>query len=208
MPRVAQAGGTVTPGDALVELQSWADTSGRHPSPEARELWARTLLPHDDLAWAQRYLESKNGAIPTSTCALVYLRFLSLLGCGCREHATPYKHRPGQAVADVERLARRHGAWRTSDLSVYPSPGDALCMRPDNPHVSVVTGSRASDGAILSIDGGQEDNTWTRERERTLLASGHVVDLDDGVSTHVGRVSPLYARVDTGEILATLARCS
>ena len=194
--------------DALVELQSWAGRSGREPDPGRRAEWASILLPHDDRAWAQRYLESKGAAIPTSTCALVFLRFLSIVGCTCREHSQPYQPRMGQAVADVQRVAQRHGAWRTTDLSVYPSSGDALCMRPTNPHVAVVYGSRASDGAVLSVEGGQVDNTWTIRRERTLLASGHVVDVADGVATQIGRVSPLYARVDTGEVLVTLENCS
>ena len=193
---------------ALVTLESWHGMSGRHGSADVREAWARALLPHDDLAWALRYLAAKNAKIPTSTCALVFLRFLALVGCTCREHSVPYEPRMGQAVADVERIARRHGAWRTSDLSVYPSPGDALCMRPDNPHVAVVRGSRASDGAVLTTDGGSRDNTWTDPRERMLLADGTVVDLDDGVAQHVGRISPLYARVDTGAIVASLGRCA
>lgn len=198
--------------EALAALASWHGTSGRHESQDAREQWARTLLPHDDQAWAQRYLEAKGAAIPTSTCALVYLRFLSLLGCTCREHSVPYEPRMGQAVADVERIARRHGAWRTgAALGAYPSPGDALCMRPSNPHVSSVTGSRAADGAILSIDGGAIDNTWTMRRERTLHApDGEVpflIDLDDGVAQHAGQKSPLYARVDMGAILASLEKC-
>ena len=195
--------------DALVELQSWAGRSGRESDAGRRAEWASILLPHDEHAWAMRYLESKGADIPTSTCALVGVRFLSLLGCTCREHSTPYAPRLGQVVPDVERIARRHGAWRTgADLGSYPAPGDLLCMRPTNPHVAVVYGSRASDGAVLSIDGGQVVNTWTLRRERTLLASGHVVDVADGVATQIGRVSPLYARVDTGEVLVTLENCS
>lgn len=80
-------------------------------------------------------------------------------------------------------------------------------MRIENPHVSIVVDSRAEDGAILSIDGGQRDNTWTERRARRLQADGTVVDLDDGIATHVGRVSKLYARVDTAQIVATLDRC-
>lgn len=200
--------------EALSVLASWHGMSGRHESQDVREQWARTLFPHDSLEWALRYLLSKNAKIPTSTCACVYVRFLSLVGCTCREHSVPYEPRTGQVVADVERIARRHGAWRTSraDLSVYPSPGDALCMRPSNPHVASITGSRASDGAILSIDGGAIDNTWTMRRERTLHApDGEVpflIDLDDGVAQHVGQKSPLYARVDVAAILGSLEKCS
>lgn len=197
--------------EALSELASWHGMSGRHESQAVREQWARTLFPHDSLEWALRYLLSKNAKIPTSTCALVYLRFLSLVGCTCHEHSVPYEPRMGKAVIDVGEVARRHGAWRTKDLSVYPAPGDALCMRPSNPHVSSITGSRASDAAILSIDGGAIDNTWTMRRARTLHApDGEVpflVDLDDGVATSVGRKSVLYARVDTKAILDTLHMC-
>ena len=198
--------------EALSELASWHGFSGRHESQAVREQWARTLFPHDDEAWALRYLLSKNAKIPTSTCALVYLRFLSLVGCTCHEHSVPYEPRMGKAVIDVGEVARRHGAWRTKDLSVYPSPGDALCMRINNPHVASVRGSRASDGAILSTDGGARDNTWTEPRERTLHApDGEVpflIDLDDGVAQHVGQKSPLYARVEIAAILGSLEKCS
>lgn len=199
--------------EALDTIGSWHGFSGRHESQAVRVQWARVLLPHDSEEWALRYLLSKNAKIPTSTCALVYLRFLSLAGCTCHEHSVPYEPRMGKAVIDVGEVARRHGAWRTSraDLSVYPSPGDALCMRPSNPHVSSITGSRASDAAILSIDGGAIDNTWTMRRARTLHApDGEVpflVDLDDGVATSVGRKSVLYARVETKIILDTLHMC-
>lgn len=198
---------------ALSELQTWVGTSGRHPDLAQREAWARTLLPHDNVAWALRYLEARGaearGQIVTSTCALVVLRFFGLLGCKCRERSIAYTPRAGQAVADVERIARRHGAWLTSTeaLATYPKPGDVLCMRVENPHVAVVVGSRAEDGAILSIDGGQRDNTWTLERARILIADGTVKDLDDGVSTTVGRISKLYARVDGAKIAASLELC-
>lgn len=203
----------VTLDEALSILASWHGMSGRHESQAVREQWARTLFPHDSLEWALRYLESKGAKIPTSTCACVYVRFVSLVGCTCNEHSQPYQPRMGQAVADVERIARRHGAWHTGGgMGQYPSPGDALCMRVENPHVSVVVGSRASDGAILSIDGGQRDNTWTLQRERILVApdgeTPHLVDLDDGVASNVGRVSKLYARVDIATILASLEKCS
>ena len=186
LPRAMQ----MTIASALVTLASWHGMSGRHESQDIRVQWARTLFPHDSLEWALRYLESKGAKIPTSTCACVYVRFVSLVGCTCNEHSQPYQPRMGQ----------------------YPSPGDALCMRVENPHVSVVVGSRASDGAILSIDGGQRDNTWTLQRERILVApdgeTPHLVDLDDGVASNVGRVSKLYARVDIATILASLEKCS
>lgn len=205
--------GVLTLDEALDELATWAGRSGRQPPPLRAE-WARILLPHDDQAWAQRYLEAKGAKILTSTCALVAVRFLALVGCTCHEHSRPYQPRMGSAVADVQRVAMRHGAWRTSvaDLGVYPSPGDVLAMRVGNPHVSVVVGSRASDGAILSVDGGAIDNTWTMRRERKMRAPDgevpFVIDLDDGVAQTVGRKSVLYARVDTAKIVASLEKCS
>jgi len=199
--------------EALSELASWIGRTGRDPDPERRAEWAAILLPHDDQAWAQRYLEAKGAAIPTSTCALVALRFLALCGCTCREHWERYQPRMGNAIADVQRVAQRHGAWHTGGgVGQYPAPGDVLCMRVENPHVSVVVGSRASDGAILSVDGGQKDNTWTMRRERILIApdgeTPFLIDLDDGVAQHVGQKSPLYARVDVATILASLEKCS
>ncbi len=200
--------------EALSELASWIGRTGRDPDPERRAEWAAILLPHDDQAWAQRYLEAKGAAIPTSTCALVALRFLALCGCSCKEHSIPYAPRMGNAIADVQRVAQRHGAWRTSvlDLGAYPSPGDILAMRVGNPHVSVVTGSRAEDGAIPSVDGGQKDNTHTTARARTLFAPNDeipfLIDLDDGVATSVGRKSVLYARVEIAAVLASLEKCS
>lgn len=200
--------------DALVELQSWAGRSGREPDPGRRAEWASILLPHDEHAWALRYLASKGAAIPTSTCALVALRFLALCGCTCHEHSQPYQPRMGQAVIDVERVAQRHGAWRTSvlDLGAYPSPGDVLAMRVGNPHVSVVTGSRGHDAAILSVDGGARDNTYTLARARTLFAPDgeipYLIDLDDGVAQTVGRKSVLYARVDNAAVVSSLDKCS
>lgn len=197
---------------ALVELQTWAGRSGRQPAPLDAE-WAAILLPHDDQTWALAYLKATGAKIPTSTCALVFVRFLALAGCTCNEHSQPYRPRTGQAVADVERIARRHGAWHTGGgMGQYPAPGDALCMRPSNPHVSVVVDSRASDAAILSVDGGAIDNTWTMRRERTFFApdgeTPYVVDLDDGVATRIGQHSLLYARVDVAAILASLKKCS
>lgn len=199
--------------EAIAEIQTWHGRTGRDPDPERRAEWAAILLPHDDQAWAMRYLEAKGAAIPTSTCALVALRFLALCGCTCKEHSIPYAPRMGNAIADVQRVAMRHGAWRTSvlDLGAYPAPGDILAMRVGNPHVSVVTGSRGHDAAILSVDGGARDNTYTLARARTLFAPNDeipfLVDLDDGVATNVGRKSVLYARVDTKAILDTLHMC-
>lgn len=202
---------------ALTAIGDWVGRSGREKDPGRRAAWAAILMPFDDLQKAMVYLESKGaearGEIPTSTCAMVVVRFFALLGCRCSEHQKAYIPRAGQAVIDVERIARRHGAWRTSraDLGVYPAPGNILCMRIENPHVSIVVDSRAEDGAILSIDGGQVDNTWTERRERTFFApdgeTPFLVDLDDGIATNVGRVSKLYARVDTAQIVATLDRC-
>ena len=198
----------------LETIETWVDRSGREKEVARRAEWAQILLPFDPLLSAAFYLKDegaeKRGKPPTSTCALVALRFLAVAGCRCHEHQKPYLPRVGRAVPDLEDVARRHGAWLTSaaDLSTFPAPGDLLAMHISNPHISVVVGSRASDGAILSVDGGQKDNTWTKRRERRLLASGEVVDLDDGVATQVGRVSKLYARVELARVLATLDRCA
>ena len=202
---------------ALATLATWVGRSGREKDAARRLEWAAILLPNDPVAQAAHYLESKGaeqqGKIPTSTCALVALRFLAHVGCRCLEHQRPYLPRMGRAIADVETVARRHGAWLTSaaDLATYPKPGDILGMRVSNPHISVVVDSRAEDGAILSIDGGQGDNTWTKPRARTLIApesaAAYLVDLDDGVSVSAGKHSVLYARVDTSQIVKTLELC-
>lgn len=194
---------------ALAEIEGWVGRSGREKDTIRRSEWAAILLPHDPLAQAMHYLEARGAKIPTSTCALVGTRFLALVGCRCSESSRPYLPRVGQAVADVERIARRHGAWRTSTeaLATYPQPGDLLCMRPESPHVAVVTGSRAEDGAILSIDGGSRDNTWTDRRARRLQADGTVVDLDDGISPTPGRISRLYARVSGEAVAMSLDAC-
>ena len=150
---------------ALTAIGDWVGRSGREKDAGRRAAWAAILMPFDDLRGAAAYLEDKGaeaaGKPPTSTCAMVVGRFFALVGCTCSEHQKAYRPRAGQAVIDVERVARRHGAWRTSaeDLATYPKPGDVLCMRIVNPHVSIVVDSRAEDGAILSIDGGQRDNT-------------------------------------------------
>lgn len=194
---------------ALTAIATWVGRSGREKDQARAAEWAAILLPFDVQEWALRYLKAVGARIPTSTCALVGLRFWAVAGCTCSEHQKRYESRMGRAVADIEDVARRHGAWVTDaqGLSTYPAPGDVLCMRRENPHVSVVVGSRAADGAILSIDGGQEDNTWTRYRARRLQADGTVVDLDDGVATNVGRISKLYARVDSAKIAASLEKC-
>lgn len=195
---------------ALTAIATWVGRSGREKDSARAAEWAAILLPFDVQEWALRYLEAAGADIPTSTCALVGLRFLAVAGCTCSEHQKRYEPRMGNAVIDVERVARRHGAWVTDaeGLATYPAPGDLLCMRRENPHVSVVVESRAEDGAILSVDGGQGDNTWTQYRARRLQADGTVVDLDDGVATNVGRISKLYARVDTAKIVASLEKCA
>lgn len=203
---------------ALTAIADWVGRSGREKDAGRRAAWAAILMPFDDLRGAMAYLEDKGaeaaGKPPTSICALVVARFFALVGCTCSEHQKAYRPRAGQAVIDVERVARRHGAWRTSaeDLAAYPTPGDILCMRIENPHVSIVVDSRAEDGAILSIDGGAIDNTWTERRARMLVAPpgqpAYLVDLDDGVAQNVGRRSVIYARVGTAAIVASLDRCS
>jgi len=195
---------------ALDSIAPWVGMSGRAKALEERQAWAAILLPHDALSWAMRYLESKGSAFATSTCALVGCRYCRRLGCTCREHSGPYQPRTGQAVADIQRIAQRHGAWLTSasDLAALPKPGDVLCMRIGNPHISVVTEVRESDRTITCIDGGQKDNTLTARRERQHRADGTVVDLADGYANPVGRVSRLYARASGQRIAETPELCS
>lgn len=204
---------------ALTAITDWIGRSGREKDAGRRAAWAAILLPFDDLRRAMAYLEDKGaeaaGRPPTSTCAMVVLRFFALLGCRCSEHQRGYLQRAGQAIADVQRVAQRHGAWRTSreDLATFPAPGDIQCMRVSNPHVEIVTGTNAANGAVRAIAGGQGDNTVTEVRERLLVARDGeqpcLVNTADGVCAawDVGKELPLYARVDTAQIVATLDRC-
>lgn len=198
---------------ALAEIEGWVGRSGRERDTIRRSEWAAILLPYDPLAQVMHYLEARGAKIPTSTCALVALRYLARVGCRCREHQRPYLPRMGSAVSDVERVARRHGAWLTApdELATYPADGDVLCVDRGNPHVLVVKGGRAADGAVLSIEGGQRDNTWTLARVRLLITppSGALLrDVDDGVSAKVGRERAIYGRVDVARLAETLAMCA
>lgn len=196
---------------AIAELRGWVGRSGRASDPIHRAEWARILLPNDNYEWAQRYLEAKGSAHPTSTCALVAKAFLRSGGCTCVEHGA-YQPRMGSAVADIERIARRHGAWLTSSasLSTYPSPGDIVCVDLGNEHVLTVVDSRAEDGSVMSVDGGQRDSTFTlaRARRMTPTATGATLtDLTDGVSSRPGYVRTIYARASGQIILGNLDRC-
>lgn len=196
---------------AIAELRGWVGRSGRASDPIRRAEWAAILLPNDDQEWAQRYLESKGSARPTSTCALVAKAFLRAGGCTCKEHGA-YQPRMGAAVSDVERIARRHSAWFASPvtLSTYPSPGDIVGVDVGNEHVLTVVDSRAEDGAVLSVDGGQRDSTFTLARARRMTATGTgaiLTDLDDGVSSRVGRERAIYGRASGQIILGNLDRC-
>lgn len=204
---------------ALTAIADWVGRSGREKDAGRRAAWAAILMPFDDLRRAMDYLASKGaearGEIPTSTCAMVVVRYFALLGCRCSEHQKAYIPRAGQAVIDVERIARRHGAWLTSraDLATFPADGDVVCLRQSNPHVEIVTGTNAATGAVRALAGGQGDNTGTEMRERLLRAPDgeqpFLENTDDGVClpVDIGKQLPLYARVDTAQIVATLDRC-
>lgn len=194
---------------ALNDLADWVGRSGRASDPVRRAEWAAILLPHDDQEWAHRYLQALGARIPTSTCALVALRFFERLGCTCSEVSAPYAKHLGSAVSDVERVARKHKAWLVGqDLFTYPEPGDVVGVDIGNPHVLVVTGSRAEDGAVLSVDGGQSDNTRTTERARLFFAreKPELVDTADGVVVG-GRVRTVYGRASGKTIAETLHLC-
>ncbi len=139
---------TPSPNLALAILQSWDGRSINDPDPAA---WAGVLLRNDKPSWAVFYLKQHK-----STCALVGKAYLYEGGCRCREQG-PYQPRDGMAVADIETIARRHGAWINDPIgkSTAPNPGDIYTIDPGNPHVVCVLGMDGPTGYVHSMDGGQ-----------------------------------------------------
>lgn len=159
--------------------------SGRGLGRPAREKAALLLLPKDTLEWALEYLFGFFDAHPADgsparwknpdTCAIqTCAYFRDVLGMTGPELDGPYKLRVGQAFSDVERVARRYGAWTTDPalLSAFPDVGDVYEIgRGAQGHMVNVSGVDAAAGAILSVEGGQRDGSWTEAKSHLLLAT-------------------------------------
>lgn len=110
--------------------------------------------PGDQDAQMRRALEGASG------CALAVRGLWRLAGV---DHAyLRDRYRIGHAMADIETIARDHGAWvRARDLDdARPRPGDAVVLAsPTGGHAFTVIG--VHDGAdrleLESVDGGQRD---------------------------------------------------
>lgn len=197
---------TPSPNLALAILQSWDGHSIHDADPAA---WAAVLLRNDRPSWAVSYLRQRK-----STCALVGKAYLYEGGCRCHEHG-PYEPRDGMAVADVESIARRHGAWINDPIgkSTTPDPGDLITIDPGNPHVLVVLGMDGPTGYVHSMDGGQGDGgAYTQQRYRKLIAPAnganpYLEDVADGHSSRPGYQRPIWGRTVASRIFNTLHLC-
>lgn len=131
------------------------------------------LYPHDTEKNAKDFAASQ------LSCALFGGAVLRLAGADERELDIPYANQLGEAVTIIERIARRHGAWRDSGASGSPQPGDVAIIgynrlaswsrggSPKEFHVLVVTGTNGS--GLWSVDGGQPG---IREVERFIVRPG------------------------------------
>lgn len=174
---------------------NWLDSvvggSGRHKNPDLARAHAAKILSNDQVEWALSYLKGfkdMDGRLKVpQTCALVSMAFLKQ-GVGVPSYMAPELYRPyekqvGSAPTIIQNVAHRAKCWRSKDFDTawYNSlrvggviqigtgaPGSAV-------HYSIF---RALDnGLIVSVDGGQNDGSWTLERTRMLL-NGHLVDPD------------------------------
>lgn len=191
----------LSPVESVALIDTWA---GSISSEHARE-----ILPYDTRSFAESFLANNSG------CALVGKAHFRHVGCTCREHG-PYEPRIGQAVADIQRIAQRHGAWISNriDLSQSANDGDVfgIDVHPKE-HIVVVRTTRAFDSAVLSVDGGQGTHgAYIEQRARHHIApienvQPFLVDIADGISTRVGVQRIIYARVDIATLASTLHLC-
>lgn len=205
--------------ESLVLLDTWVGMSPRDPDPAKAAEAAKVLLPFDDQAKALAYLQWVHPVTKRakSTCGIVSKARLREGGCRCREVVLPYLPRDGQAIIDIERIAKRHKAWRVSmaDLATPPDPGDVVGIEVANPHVLTVTAVwKNGDGdrvhtIVRSADGGQGDGTYIAARERELIVTGSaaLVDLPDGVSSRPGYARVIYGRLVGQQVFDTLHLC-
>lgn len=135
---------------AIEELTAWAVPAR---SAAVDKAFAEWLMDTDTPAYARSYLAT----IDKSNCALVIRKYLRLLGLTDMEITVPYARRDTLAVSDIGVIGRRYGAWVSSalGLSAYPIRGDVIAMSLGAEHVALVLGTRADDGAVVSLDGGQ-----------------------------------------------------
>ena len=159
------------------KLLMCAGLSPRDKDPERAQVAAGLILPLDDPKWALNYLSSKTQYGYVSNCALFaeYYYQLKILGMETSNNTTPYKFQLSEVFGDMIQNAQAFGAWVTSkeELRLPPECGDIIHSDESmSTHASCVVGYDSSTRIVKCVDGGQVDNTWIMERDRTWTFDG------------------------------------
>lgn len=161
--------------------------SGRKGSA-TRDRAAEILLPNDDPTKAKGYLDGwpdpkkpEHWIIP-SVCALYaagYVRFRCDVGSVPWPHPLemPYLPRAGRIVADLQEASVALNARTTvlADLAVYPEIGDIWEIDTGSGkdvHFVCPTGTDPATGALVSVDGGQDEGDLVAQCRRLVLFEG------------------------------------
>jgi hypothetical protein len=172
-----------SPKPTAEEIQAWhaenVGMSGRSHDPERVDRACDILLPNDaDGAWRKSYLFGwmHDGHLTiASTCALYGMAYLRWRGCADLYPLNqPYRPRVSMCVGDLQQAAQKIGAWKSDNasLTTFPSPGDIVEIGgyhgASDVHFVCVTGSD-DNGLVLSVDGGQVDNSYTQPCKHMMV---------------------------------------
>lgn len=154
--------------ERMVELASFYGRNGGTNVKDHREGFLDLVGPHESP-------EMRRAMLDMSSCALFVRGLWRELGL--RHHLLLEPYRIGQAMADVQQIARELGALvEVTDSARVPKPGDSPIVwdKPDgtDAHVLVVCWVDEIPGMLRigSVDGGQRTAAGVRaitERKRT-----------------------------------------